>query len=71
MLPEFRMEVCSGREYQKPLLLLQFSGLKKGFPEIPPPLPFSKGGELFGDSMEDFAFPSFGKGKRRKKKLAK
>jgi len=27
--------------------LYQFSGLKKAFPEIPPVLPFSKGGEIF------------------------
>jgi hypothetical protein len=28
MLPEFRMEVSSGRKYQKPPLLFPFSGLK-------------------------------------------
>jgi hypothetical protein len=44
--------------------LFQFSGLKEAFPEIPPLLPFSKGGELLGDSMEDSGFSPFGKGKR-------
>jgi hypothetical protein len=41
------MEVRNERKYQKLAALFQFSGLKKAFPEIPPVLPFSKGGELF------------------------
>jgi len=34
---------------------------EKAFPEIPPVLPFSKGGELVGNSMADFNFSRFGK----------
>jgi hypothetical protein len=34
--------------------LLRF---EKAFPEIPPVLPFSKGGELLRDSMGDSPFP--------------
>jgi hypothetical protein len=37
---------------------------EKALPEIPPVLPFSKGGELWGQSPEDSAFSLFGKGKR-------
>ena len=31
--------------------------LEKACPEIPPVLPFSKGGELYGNSRADFTFP--------------
>jgi len=39
--------------------LLRFG---KAFPEIPPALPFSKGGELVEDSMAHSTFSHFGRG---------
>ena len=46
-------------QFPKMVTLQRF---EKAFPEIPPALPFSKGGEPFGHSMENFTFPPFGKG---------
>jgi hypothetical protein len=40
---------------------------EKAFPEILPVLPFPKGGELFGDSMNDSTASPFGKGEAVKK----
>ena len=57
--PVKRITYCpSNRKIGNTLALRSASG----GPEIPPLLPFAKGGELLGNSMEDSTFSPFGKG---------